>query len=96
MSKTGHSGRFQNWELANANPFSDRGAAKSSTQASSSFREIQEEGKALEAIKALLAIGDPDFIKESYARTKLGIRARSPRSGCRTPLSSGETRFQVM
>ena len=24
-----HSGRFQNWELANANPFSDRGAAKS-------------------------------------------------------------------
>lgn len=75
MSKTGHSGRFQNGELANANPFSDRGAAKSSTQASSSFREIQikEEGKALEAIKALLAIGDPDFIKESYAPPSSGI-----------------------
>lgn len=93
MSKTCHSGRFQNGELANANPFSDRGGAKSSTQASSSFREIQEEGKALEAIKALLAIGDPDFIKESiagiikesYARTKLGIRALIARES-RSPL----------
>lgn len=36
---------------------------------------MKEEGKALEAIKALLAIGDTDFIKESHARTKLGIRA---------------------
>lgn len=39
----------------------------------------------MEAIKALLAIGDPDFIKESYARTKLGIRALIARES-RSPL----------
>ena len=53
----------QNWPFWT---FSELGAS----QRQPSFREMKEEGKALEAIKALLAIGDTDFIKESHARTQ--------------------------